>query len=223
MKGNSRLMHMSLRALKKAGVIVFGKEIYIDKDSVIESGVKIYAPCYILNGSHICSNATVFPCSYIQNSYVGDNTDVRQSTLIGAYVGGNTTIGPYAYLRGGAKIGENCRIGDFVEIKASTIGNGTKVAHLAYVGDADVGEMVNIGCGVVFANYDGNKKHKTTVGNGCFIGSNCNIVAPVIIENGAYIAAGTTLTKDLEEGDFCIARCREYIKPHGACGRYKNG
>lgn len=227
MKGNkqknSRTKHMSLRTLKRMGVGVYDSGVYVELGAVIERGAVLYAPCYISGGCHICSGAYIFPYSYLKDTYVGGNTVVRSSTLISAHVGSDAVIGPYSYLREGADIGDNCRIGDFVEVKASAIGSGTKVAHLAYVGDAEVGSNVNVGCGVVFANYDGKAKHKTTVGDGCFIGCNCNIVAPVTIKDGAYIAAGTTLTHDLEQGDFCIARCKERVKPHGADGRYKNG
>ncbi|MCD7728726.1 MAG: UDP-N-acetylglucosamine diphosphorylase [Clostridia bacterium] len=216
--------HVSVHALKKAGVEVYGRQgIYIQRGATIESGAKIYAPCYISADCHISGGASVMPYCYLQASFVGANAIVRASTLIGAHIGAGATVGPYSYLRGGAYIGENCRIGGFVEVKSSAVGNDTKIAHLAYVGDAEVGCNVNIGCGVVFANYDGKEKHKTKVGDCCFIGCNCNIVAPVTLQNGAYIAAGTTVTQDVGEDGFCIGRIRENIKPHGAAGRYKGG
>lgn len=196
--------------------------IYISGDSIVEDGAKIYAPAHISGGSHICRGATVNPYSYVENAHVGENTVVYSSTLIGAHVCENCTVGPYAYLRGGAYVGKGCRVGDFVEIKASSLGEGTKVAHLSYVGDAQVGKGVNIGCGAVFCNYDGKVKRKIVVGDNAFIGANCNLVAPVKVGEGAYIAAGTTLCSDLDAGDFAIGRARPHISPGGAFGRYKN-
>ena len=118
----------------------------------------------------------------------------------------------FAYLRPGSKVGAGCRIGDFVELKNAVIGDGTKVPHLTYVGDAQIGERANIGCGVVFVNYDGHKKHRTTVGDGAFIGCNTNLVAPVTVGRGAYTAAGSTITEDVPEDALAIARCRQTNK-----------
>ncbi len=210
-----------IEKLRAAGIEIIGDGVYIEDDCSAERGVKIYAPSHIAAGTHLCRGATVMPYCHLSGAYVGENTVVYSSTIISSKVGKNCTVGPYAYLRGGAEVGDDCRIGDFVEIKCSTLGNGTKAAHLAYIGDAEVGERVNIGCGTVFANYDGVKKHKTVVGNGCFIGCNSNIIAPVSIKDGAYVAAGTTLTRDLAEGDFCIGRAREHTVPNGALGRYE--
>lgn len=211
---------MDSDALKKSGVNVVGEGIYVGDDCVIEAGATIYAPAYIADGAHVCRGARIMPFCHITAAHVGEGTTVFSSTLVRAHVGKNCNVGPYAYLRGGAVVGDDCRIGDFVEIKSSTLGNGTKAAHLAYIGDAEIGERVNIGCGAVFANYDGKKKHKTIVGDGCFIGCNCNIVAPLSIKSGAFIAAGTTLTKDLQENDFCIGRARENVISGGAKNRY---
>lgn len=211
---------MNVNALRKRGVNVIGEGVYVGDDCVIEAEATIYAPAYIADGSHVCRGARIMPFCHISAAHVGEDTTVFSSTLIGAHVGKNCNVGPYAYLRGGAVVGDNCRIGDFVEIKSSTLGNCTKAAHLAYIGDAEIGERVNIGCGAVFANYDGKNKHKTTVGDGCFIGCNCNIVAPLSIKSGAFIAAGTTLTKDLQKDDFCIGRTQERIISGGAKGRY---
>ncbi len=197
-----------------------GGEIFVEEGCTVERGAELYAPCHISGGSHICAGARVMPYCMICGAYVGEDTVVFSSTLISVHVGGGCRIGPYAYLREGAEIGENCRIGDFVEIKASKIGAGSKAAHLAYVGDAELGENVNVGCGAVFANYDGKTKRKSAVGNNCFIGCNCNIVAPVHIGDGAYIAAGTTVCGDVESGALCIGRVRERSVVGGAAGRY---
>ena len=135
------------------------------------------------------------------------------------FVGSGSRIGPYAYLRKGAKVGHGCRVGDFTEIKNASLGDGSKMAHLAYLGDADVGKNCNVGCGAVFVNYDGREKRRSVVEDDCFIGSNCNIVAPVHMGRGAYLACGTTLTQDLSAGDFCVGRSRETVKP-GRGGTY---
>lgn len=194
--------------------------VYISDDSVVDEGAKIYAPAHISGGSHISRGAIIMPCCTLINCYVGENTVVFSSTLNDAHVGENCTVGPYAYLRGGARIGDNCRIGDFVEVKASTVGDGTKAAHLAYIGDAEVGRNVNIGCGAVFCNFDGKAKHKTVVRDGAFIGANCNLIAPVTIGKSSFIAAGTTVCSSVEDGSFCIGRAEPYVKPGGARGRY---
>ena len=196
--------------------------IYISPDSVVEDGAEIYAPAHISGGSHICRGARVMPFCILMGTHVGAGTVVFSSTLIGAHVCENCSIGPYAYLREGTYVGNNCRIGDFVEVKASVLGNGTKAAHLAYIGDAEVGNNVNIGCGVVFCNYDGKVKSKTVVGDGAFIGANCNLIAPVTVGNNAFVAAGTTVCEDVPSGDLCIGRLKPYLKKGGAHGRYKS-
>ena len=127
-------------------------------------------------------------------------------------IGKGTKIGPGVILRGETKIGENCRITNFVEIKKSTVGDGTKISHMSYIGDATIGKECNIGCGVVCCNYDGKEKHKTTIGNKAFIGSNTNLVAPVTVGNGAFVAAGSTITNDVPDKSFGIARARQAIK-----------
>ncbi|MBR2322952.1 MAG: hypothetical protein IKA54_05110 [Clostridia bacterium] len=138
-------------------------------------------------------------------------------------MGKNCTVGPFARLRPNAVIGDGAKIGNFVEVKNSSVGKGCKVSHLAYVGDADLGENCNIGCGAIFVNYDGVNKHRTTVGNGCFIGSNCNVIAPVKIDDGAYVCAGTTITSNLASGDFAIGRVKQVVKPNRADRYLKKG
>ena len=119
------------------------------------------------------------------------------------------TLGPYVHIRPGTTIGNNVKIGNFVEIKNSSVGEGTKLPHLQYIGDADIGSGVNVGCGTVTCNYDGKKKFRTTIGDNAFIGCNTNLVAPVTVEEGAYIAAGSTITKDVPKGNLAVARSRQ--------------
>ncbi len=166
---------------------------------------------YITN-SKIGSTTDIKHFNQIDDSVIGENCVVNASFIESSVVGNGVSIGPYAHLRLGCNIGDNCRIGNFVEIKNSTLGAGTKVSHLAYVGDAQVGEGCNIGCGVIFANYNGRTKNKTIVGNNVFIGSNSNIIAPVTIGDNVYICAGSTITQDIPSGAFVIARERETIK-----------
>ena len=141
----------------------------------------------------------------------------------GAVIEKNCTLGPFCNVRQGTRLGENCRIGDFVELKNTSLGSGCKAAHLAYVGDADVGNCVNIGCGVVFANYDGRRKNRSSVGDRAFIGCNSNIIAPARIGNGAYIAAGTQVCGDIPDGSLAVGRPELVIKQNGASGRYLDG
>jgi len=123
-------------------------------------------------------------------------------------VGNETSVGPFAYLRPNSEVGSHCKVGDFVEIKNSRLDDGAKAAHLTYVGDSDVGKKVNLGCGVVFVNYDGSKKYRSVVEDGAFIGCNVNLVSPVHVGKDAYIAAGSTITNDVEDGALYVARSK---------------
>ncbi len=217
-----RRARYSRRALKKLGASVCG-DVFVERSVTVWRGAKLCGPCVVTGKSVLCEGSAVLPFSHVSDSFVGRGAVVRASALSDARVGEGSTVGPFACLRAGAVVGKNCRVGDFVEIKNATLGEGCKAAHLSYIGDAKLGRRVNVGCGAVFANYDGAVKSASTVGDGCFIGCNCNIVAPVCLAEGVYVAAGTTVTRDLESGDFCIGRCREKVKPHGAEGRYKDG
>jgi bifunctional UDP-N-acetylglucosamine pyrophosphorylase/glucosamine-1-phosphate N-acetyltransferase len=140
---------------------------------------------------------------------IGDGTSVNASQLNKCTVGKNTTVGPFAYVRPDTKIGDGCRIGDFVELKNSSIGNGTKVSHLTYIGDSDLGESINVGCGVVTVNYDGKNKYRTKVEDHAFVGCNVNLVAPVTVGEGSFIAAGSTITRDVPKDAMSVARERQ--------------
>ncbi|MDZ5035084.1 DapH/DapD/GlmU-related protein, partial [Clostridium perfringens] len=140
----------------------------------------------------------LYPNSRITNSNISNNFEIQSSVIIDSKIGERTTVGPFAYIRPESVIGSGARIGDFVEIKKSTIGDNTKVSHLTYIGDASVGENCNFGCGTVVVNYDGQKKHKTEIGNNSFIGCNANLVSPVKVGDNTYIAAGSTITNDVK-------------------------
>ena len=155
----------------------------------------------------------------IRDCTVGDDTVVNASQTNESTIGSRTKVGPFAYVRPNSVIGDDIKVGDFVEVKNSVIGNGTKISHLTYVGDTDVGEQVNFGCGTVTTNYDGFHKYRTVIGNGVFIGCNTNLVAPVSVGDGAYIAAGATITKDVPADSLAIARSPETIKDGWAARR----
>lgn len=169
-------------------------------------------PGTILKGStSIDVNCAIGPNCMISDTIVGKNTKVIYSVINQSRIGGDTTVGPFAYLRPGSIIGEKVKIGDFVEIKKSVIGDETKISHLTYVGDAEIGRNVNLGCGVVFVNYDGKVKSKTVVGDNSFIGCNVNLISPVEVKPNSYIAAGSTITDEVPEYSLAIARSRQTI------------
>jgi len=195
------------------GVTMIDKSsTYIDFDVEIGKDTVIYPNCMIESGTVIGENCVIGPSSKITESKIGNGVSVMSSVLIQASVGDETTVGPFAYLRPNSNIGKKARIGDFVEIKNSNIGNGTKVSHLTYVGDSDVGEKVNFGCGTVTVNYDGKNKFRTTIEDNAFIGCNTNLVAPVTVKAGAYTAAGTTITKEVPADALAIGRVRQENK-----------
>ncbi len=189
---------------------------FIENTVIIGKNVKIYPSAYILGKSVIGDGTIIYPNTTIENSVIGSNCKIKSSFIEESKVGNGVEIGPFAHIRPNSVIGNACKIGNFVEIKASAIGDGTKASHLAYVGDAVVGKNCNIGCGSIFVNYNGKTKNKTIVGDNCFIGSNCNVIAPITIESDSYICAGTTLTTSTKKGDFVIGRCRETIKNNRA-------
>ena len=166
----------------------------------------------IVGDCHIGENVKFSGCSLIENSDIGDNCEINNCQIVESKIGQNCKVGPYVNLRKGTIIKDNVKVGAFVEIKNSVIGAFSKVPHFAYIGDAIIGERVNVGCGVIFANYDGKQKRQSIIGDDVFIGCNVNIVAPVKIANRTYICAGTTVTKDTEEGDFVIGRVRQENK-----------
>ncbi len=191
----------------------------IDPDSTyIEEGVSIgrdtiiYPNTIIENNTIIGEDCTIKSGSRVRNSKISDEVIIESSLIEDSVVESGTKIGPNAHLRPNSIIGKNVKIGNFVETKNSTIGDNSKAGHLAYIGDAVIGNDVNIGCGVIFVNYNGKDKRVTTVGNNAFIGSNSNLVAPVNIGNWAYIAAGSTINKDVEEGALSIARPEQVNK-----------
>ncbi|NOY39859.1 MAG: UDP-N-acetylglucosamine diphosphorylase/glucosamine-1-phosphate N-acetyltransferase [Nitrospirae bacterium] len=184
--------------------------VYIHPDVVIGEGTHIYPNVYLEGKTSIGSGCVIYPDVRITDSTVGDEVTIKDSSVIeSAEIQGNTIIGPFARLRPGTMIMKDARIGNFVEVKASTIGEGAKAQHLSYIGDADVGKKVNIGAGTITCNYDGVKKHRTVIEEGVFIGSDTQLVAPVKVEKGAYVGAGSTITRDVPSGALAISRSPE--------------
>ena len=186
---------------------------FVGCDVIIGKGVRI-GPDNIIKGKTVIKErALIGARNTIDNSIISEGAFVESSYVMSSSVGKSTTVGPNAYVRPGSDVGEECRIGDFVELKNCTIGDKTKIAHLSYVGDAKVGKGCNLGCGVVVANYDGKVKSTTIIGDGAFIGSNCNLIAPVTIGDGAFVAAGSTITDEVPPKALAIARQRQVVKP----------
>lgn len=185
---------------------------YIDNDVEIERDTIIYPGAIIEGKTSIGEDCIIGQNSRIIDSRIGNNVEIQISTIIESRIDDNAHIGPYAYLRPNSDIGKNVKIGDFVEVKNAKIDDNSKASHLSYIGDAIVGKGVNIGCGTVFVNYDGKKKHKTVVQDNVFIGCNTNLVSPVEVEEGAYIAAGSTITERVPKDSLSIARARQVNK-----------
>jgi bifunctional UDP-N-acetylglucosamine pyrophosphorylase/glucosamine-1-phosphate N-acetyltransferase len=202
------------RELMAAGVTLIDPEhTYVDLDVVVHKDVILY-PMVTLEGStRIEEGSIIRSGTRIKNSVIGPEVEILDSCLItDSEIGRGTTVGPCAHLRGHVLLGEKCRIGNFVEIKKSKLGDGAKAAHLAYLGDATIGRKVNVGAGVITCNYDGVHKHATIVEDEAFLGTDSQLVAPVRIGRGAYVAAGSCITEDVPPGALAIARTRQTIK-----------
>ena len=185
---------------------------YIDSDVKIGSDTIVEANVSLKGNTIIGEDCFIGSHSEISNSTIGDGVRVTNSTVKDSVMEKNSNVGPYSHIRPNSRIGESVHIGNFVEIKNATLGSTTKVGHLTYIGDADLGENINVGCGTIFVNYDGKNKFRTTVGNNVFIGCNANLIAPLTIEENVYIAAGSTITKDVPTQAMAIARARQENK-----------
>ena len=204
----ARRIERNLEYLDAGVVFIDLKAVYIDEGVRIGKGTVIY-PCVVLEGDvEIGENCTIGQNTRIKDSIIGNGTSIQSSVILESKVGNETSVGPFAYLRPNSEIGSHCKVGDFVEIKNSRLDDGAKAAHLTYVGDSDVGKKVNLGCGVVFVNYDGSKKYRSVVEDGALIGCNVNLVSPVHVGKDAYVAAGSTITNDVEDGALYVARSK---------------
>lgn len=197
----------------RSGVTIIDPEhTYISPDAIIGQDTVIYPGCHIIGKVKIGSDCEIGPNSQLIDCTIGDRSIIKYSVVTNSDIGDDAAVGPFAHIRPESKLGNNIRIGNFVEIKKSSFANGSKASHLSYIGDAQVGENVNIGCGTITVNYDGKNKYETKIEDGAFIGCNSNLIAPVTIGKHAYIAAGSTITEPVPERALAIARSRQVNK-----------
>ena len=197
----------------EAGVtLIDPKSITIDDTVLLERDVIIEPQTHIRGWTVIGSGSRIGPGSLIENSQIGKNSSVLYSVISDSMVADNTRIGPYAHLRGDSQVGSHCRIGNFVELKKAQVGDRSNAAHLSYLGDATLGEKVNVGAGTITANYDGVKKHKTKIGDRSKTASNSVLVAPVTLGEDVTVAAGSVVTKNVEDDSLVIARTRQTVR-----------
>ena len=198
----------------KAGVTLIDPDsITIDDTVKLEPDVIIEPQTHLRGHTAIAAGSRIGPGSLIENSQIGANVAVLYSVISESMVADGSKIGPYAHLRGHAEVGANCRIGNFVELKNAKLGDRTNAAHLSYLGDATLGERVNIGAGTITANYDGVRKHRTEIGSRSKIGSNSVLVAPVTLGEDVTVGAGSVVTDDVSDDCLVIARARQVVKP----------
>ncbi len=199
------------------------QHVYIEESVVIGKDTEIYPGAMLAGGTVLGERCVIMGSTRLVDSVIGDDVEIINSVILQSSVGEGTTVGPFSYIRPNCTVGRHCKVGDFVEVKNATVGDGTKLPHLAYIGDADVGKDCNIACGTIFVNYDGKLKHRSKVEDHCFIGCNVNLVAPVNVRQGAYVAAGTTITEEVPEGALAIGRTRAVIKTNWAEDRRRQG
>ncbi|NSW92536.1 MAG: bifunctional UDP-N-acetylglucosamine diphosphorylase/glucosamine-1-phosphate N-acetyltransferase GlmU [Firmicutes bacterium] len=198
--------------MREGVTIIDPNSTFIDDGVKIGMDTVIYPGTIIEGSSEIGEDCIIGPNSRIISSTIGNGVEFVNSIVVESVIGDKTTVGPFAYIRPGNEIGNNVKIGDFVELKKSVIGDKTKIPHLAYIGDAIVGRNTNIACGVITVNYNGKEKNRTIIGNNAFVGCNVNLIAPVEVKDNSYIAAGSTITDDIPEYSLAIARERQVIK-----------
>lgn len=218
--GEQLARQRSAARLLEAGVrLMDPNTVYVDPTVTVGAGT-VLLPGTILRGKTcIGSGCEIGPNAMIRDCTIGDGVTVNASQLNESTVEDGAKIGPFAYVRPHCHVGREVKVGDFVELKNSNIGDGTKISHLTYVGDSDVGGHVNFGCGTVTVNYDGNAKYRTVIGDHAFIGCNTNLVAPVQVGEGAYTAAGSTITDDVPGDSLAIARAQQVVKKNWAAKR----
>lgn len=200
------------RFVKQNVQFIDANRVTIGEEVEIGEGTVIYPNVTLLGKTKIGKNCKILPNCFFENATIDDEVVIDSTKISDSIVMKGSSVGPYSHLRMNTVVHENCRIGNFVEFKNCNFGKGSKCAHLTYLGDCEVGEDVNIGCGVVTCNYDGKHKNRTKIGNHVFVGSNVNLVAPVTIGSNVLLAAGSTITQDVDEGDMGIARSRQTNK-----------
>ncbi|WP_445478970.1 bifunctional UDP-N-acetylglucosamine diphosphorylase/glucosamine-1-phosphate N-acetyltransferase GlmU [Lysinibacillus irui] len=200
--------------MRNGVTIIHPETTYISADAVIGRDTIIQPGSMIEGATVIGEDCIIGPNTQIADSRIGDRTTVHSSVVRESAIAEDTAIGPYAHIRPLSEIGSHVKIGNFVEVKKSKLDNDTKVSHLSYIGDAEIGSNVNIGCGSITVNYDGKNKFKTIIEDDVFVGCNTNLVAPVKVGKGSFIAAGSTITKEVPEDALAIARARQENKPN---------
>ena len=208
--------------LLAAGVVMMDPSAVWVEESVTVGTGTVLLPGTILRGKTVVGeHCTIGPNVMLTDTTVENDVTINAAQVEESVIRKGCEIGPYTHIRPHCDVGEGSKIGAFVQLKNCNLGKGTKMAHLTYVGDADVGERVNFGCGTVTCNYDGNAKFRTVIGNDCFVGCNTNLVAPVTLADGVYTAAGSTVTRDVEADALVIARARQEVKPGWAAEHRK--
>lgn len=207
------LKRLYLYELANNGVEIWDYDnCYVDPSVRVGAGT-VLMPGTILRGKTVIGeNCTIGPNALLENAVIGNHTKINASQIFESSVADHTAVGPFAYIRPNCRIGSDVKIGDFVEVKNSVIDDGTKVSHLTYIGDSDVGKRINFGCGTVTVNYDRAKKFRTVIEDDAFIGCNTNLIAPVTVGKGSYIAAGSTITENVPANSLSIARVRQSNK-----------
>jgi bifunctional UDP-N-acetylglucosamine pyrophosphorylase/glucosamine-1-phosphate N-acetyltransferase len=209
----------TLRAATANRLMAAGVTIFRPDTCVIDTGVEVAPDTVIepfvqlLGSTRIGAECLIRSFTVVDNCTLGNQVLIRQSCILAeSVIEDGAKIGPFAHLRPGSKIGQDAHVGNFVETKKATLGKGAKANHLTYLGDAEVGEGSNIGAGVITCNYDGVNKHLTRIGKGVFVGSDSTLVAPIVVEDGAYIGAGSCITKDVPAGALAVSRGRQFTK-----------
>lgn len=205
-------MRINEHHMRNGVTIIDPDSTYIEANVQIGQDTVVYPGTIIKGETQIASDCQIGPNSEIQNCFIGEGAVIKQSVLADSKIGSSVHVGPFAHIRPDSNISDHAKIGNFVEVKKSTLGEGSKVSHLSYIGDAEVGRNVNVGCGSITVNYDGVNKYKTIIEDDAFIGCNSNLVAPVKVGKGAFVAAGSTITSNVPDEALSIARARQVNK-----------
>src|SRR5699024_10091567 len=207
--------------MRNGATLIDPDNTYISTDVTIEQDVLIHPGSIIKGETTIQADAEIGPHTEIDNCHIGQGSIIKQSVARDSHIGDRVHVGPYSHVRPEASIGNGAKIGNFVEVTKSSLGDNSKVSHLSYIGDTEVGNNVNIGCGTITVNYDGKNKYLTTIEDDAFIVCNSNLIAPVTVGEGSYVAAGSTITKNVPDDALSIARARQANK-EGYASRIRN-
>lgn len=200
--------------MRNGVTLIQPETILIGSDVELASDVVLYPGTLLMGETKVGSESMIGPYTQLTNAIIGERTRIQHSVVTDSIIGNDTTVGPFAHIREASTIKNAVRIGNFVEVKKSVFHDGAKSAHLSYIGDAELGERVNMGCGSITVNYDGKNKHKTVIGSDTMVGCNVNLVAPIEIGANAYLAAGSTITSSVPDEAFGIARSKQVTKEH---------